>query len=263
MKISLVQVDSPDDEPAPTRLDRVAAMVAGIADRPDLIVLPELWGVGFNHFDDYQQCAESIDGATVSTFARIAAERRCFIHAGSFVHRDGDVLRNTGVLLGPDGNLVHSFDKVHIFGYRSRETELLTPGTRAGAVATQFGQVSGTTCYDLRFPGLWARLVDAGAEFVIVPAAWPAARLAHWRLLTAARALDNQVFVIACNAVGTHGEVELAGYSRIVDAWGDVVAEAGTDEGSTTVEIDPSLVARTRAEFPVLADRLPDYSVLN
>lgn len=263
MKISLVQVASPDDESAAARLDRVAATVANVGNAPDLIVLPELWGVGFNHFDNYHSEAESLSGATVSTFSQIAAERGCFIHAGSFVHQDGDVLRNSGVLLGPDGSLVHSFDKVHIFGYQSRETELLTPGTRVRAVHTPFGQVSGTTCYDLRFPGLWTRLVDAGAELVIVPAAWPAARLAHWQLLTAARAVDNQVFVISCNAVGTHGGVELAGHSRIVDPWGEVVVEAETNEGITTAEIDPELVRRTRDEFPVLANRLADYSTLN
>lgn len=263
MKISLVQIASPDDESAAERLDRVSTTVANADNAPDLIVLPELWGVGFNHFDDYQSKAESLSGTIVSTFSRIAAERGCFVHAGSFVHQDGDVLRNSGVLLGPDGSLVHSFDKVHIFGYKSRETELLTPGVRARAVQTPFGQVSGTTCYDLRFPGLWTRLVDAGAEIIIVPAAWPAARLAHWRLLTAARAVDNQVFVIACNAVGTHAGVELAGHSRIVDPWGDVVIEAGSDAGITTADIDPKLVDRTRSEFPVLADRLTDYSTLN
>lgn len=263
MKISLVQVASPDGESAATRLERVAAIVANAGGAPDLIVLPELWAVGFNHFDDYPAHAESMSGTTISTFSRIARERGCFIHAGSFVHRDGEVLRNRGVLLGPDGALMHSFDKVHIFGYRSRETELLTPGTRAQAVTTPFGQVSGTTCYDLRFPGLWTRLVHAGAELVIVPAAWPAARLRHWQLLTAARAVDNQVFVIACNAVGTHAGVELAGHSRIVDPWGEVRVEAGSHEGITTIEIEPGLVGRTRAEFPVLADRLADYAALD
>ena len=259
MKVSLVQVASPDGEIPPARIERVAATVSGIADTVDLIVLPELWATGFNHFGTYRATAEELDGDTMSTFAQIAAERRCYVHAGSFVHRDGGVLRNSGVLFGPDGSLVHSFDKVHIFGYQSRENELLTPGNRVRAVPTSFGQVSGTTCYDLRFPGLWTQLVDVGAEIVIVPAAWPAARLAHWRLLTSARAVDNQVFVIACNAVGTHGGIELAGHSRIVDPWGEVVVEAGTAEGITTVEIDPSAVARTRAEFPVLADRLTDY----
>jgi predicted amidohydrolase len=262
MKISMVQVASPDEESAADRLARVAALVAAIPDTPDLIVLPELWRTGFNHFDEYVATAEDLDGETVATFSQIAAERGCYLHAGSIVRTDGDVLRNSGVLLDPHGELVHSFDKVHIFGYRSRETELLAPGTHVAAVSTPFGRISGTTCYDLRFPGLWTRLVDSGAEIVIVPAAWPAARLAHWRLLTTARAVDNQVIVVACNAVGTHGGVELAGHSRIVDPWGEVLVEAGTDEGVTTLDLDPGVVARTRTEFPVLADRLDDYRSL-
>lgn len=262
MKVSLVQVASPDGESVATRLERVAARVAAISDQSDLIVLPELWATGFNHFEDYRSSAEDIDGPVAATFSQIAAERGCYVHAGSFVRVDGPVLRNSGVLFDPNGELVHSFDKVHIFGHQSRETELLAPGTRARAVPTPFGHLSGTTCYDLRFPGLWTRLVDLGAEIVIVPAAWPAARLAHWRLLTAARAVDNQVFVIACNAVGTHGGVHLGGHSRIVDPWGELIVEAGTEEGITTVDIDPSAVARTRTEFPVLRDRLEDYRSL-
>ncbi len=263
MKVALIQVASPDTEPAAERLRRVAARVSALPGDPDLIVLPELWTVGFNHFDDYATAAETLDGPLVRTFAELAAERRCLVHAGSIVRRDRGSLWNTAVLIGPDGMVLHTFDKVHIFGYKSREIELLSPGRTVQAVDTRFGVMAGTTCYDLRFPGLWTQLVGAGAEIVIVPAAWPSARLTHWRLMTEARAVDNQVFVIACNAVGTHGGVELGGRSRIVDPSGQVVTEAGTDEDVTTATIDTTLVARTRTEFPVLADRLDDYSILN
>ena len=263
MKIALVQVASPDDETPTQRRERVYAIVAGIEHSVDLIVLPELWRVGFNHFDLYETEAESLHAATVQRFAALAAERRCFIHIGSIVQRNDGALKNTSIMLDASGQIAHHYSKVHVFGYQSLESKLLTPGDQIYSTATGFGVVSATTCYDLRFPGLWTELVAAGSEIVIVPAAWPAARREHWQLLTAARAVDNQVFVIACNAVGTHGGAELAGYSRIVDPWGTVVAEAGTDEGITYAEIDPALVGRTRAEFPVLADRLDDYSSLN
>lgn len=262
MRIALVQLASPDDETPAHRLDRVRTRLADVPDGVDLIVLPELWKVGFNHFDDYATVAESMHGATIQTLALIAAERRCMVHAGSIVRRNGDHLLNTSVLLAATGQVIHHFDKVHIFGYQSRETELLTPGRQVYAAATDFGDIAATTCYDLRFPGLWTQLVAAGAKLVIVPAAWPARRLDHWRLLTAARAVDNQVFVIACNAVGTHGGVQLGGHSRVVDPWGDVLAEAGDDESITVIDIDPGVVDATRAEFPVLADRRDDYDSL-
>nr|WP_064570903.1 carbon-nitrogen family hydrolase [Gordonia sp. LAM0048] len=264
MKIALVQVASPDDETAAHRLDRVRTLVDGLPDDIDLIVLPELWRVGYNHFDDYPASAEDLYGPTVSTMAAIARRRSCLVHAGSIVEdRGSNRLRNTAVLLGPDGTVVHHYSKVHVFGYQSQEARLLEPGEQVHAVDTAFGPVAATTCYDLRFPGLWSEIGLAGAQLVIVPAAWPMARREHWRLLTSARAVDNQVFVIACNAAGTHAGVELAGHSRIVDPWGSVVAEAGSDEGVTLAEIDPALVSAVRSEFPVLGDRLPDYSVLS
>ncbi|MHA4854554.1 carbon-nitrogen family hydrolase [Rhodococcus sp. MSC1_016] len=263
MKIALVQVASPDSESPAHRLERVRETVAGIDQDVDLIVLPELWRVGFNHFDRYDSDAESLHGPTVQVFAALASERKCLIHIGSIVQRGDATLRNTSILLDATGQIVHHYSKVHVFGYQSRETQLLSPGNQLYSSATPHGVVAATTCYDLRFPGMWTELVRAAAEIVIVPAAWPAARREHWQLLTAARALDNQLFVIACNATGTHGGVELAGHSRIVDPWGRVVVEADDREGVTIAEIDPALVYRTRAEFPVLADRLDDYTALN
>ncbi|MGW4094127.1 carbon-nitrogen family hydrolase [Nocardia sp. NPDC004750] len=264
MKIALAQIASPDDESPQHRLERVGRTLTEFDENADLIVLPELWRVGYNHFDDYPAAAENLDGSTVQTIQDVARARGCYVHAGSIVERaSGGGLRNTALLIGPDGRIVHRYSKIHVFGYESREAELLLRGNRLSVASTEFGRTAATTCYDLRFPALWAELVHAGAEFVLVPAAWPKVRLAHWRLLTAARAVDNQVVVIACNGVGTHNGVELGGHSRIVDPWGEVVAEAGDSEGFTVAEIDLSVVARTRAEFPVLADGLDDYRCLN
>ncbi|NKX86856.1 carbon-nitrogen family hydrolase [Nocardia coubleae] len=264
MKVALVQVASPDAETPAHRLERVRRLLGGVDTDTDLIVLPELWRVGYNNFDGYPDAAEDLDGPTVQTIQAIARERQCIVHAGSIVERaDGAKLRNTAITIGPDGRILHRYSKIHVFGYRSREVELLAPGESITVADSGFGPTTATTCYDLRFPGLWTELVDAGAEIVIVPAAWPKARLAHWRLLTSARAVDNQVIVIACNAVGTHNGVELAGHSRVVDPWGEVLAEADDSEGITYAVVDPSVVERTRTEFPVLADRLADYGVLN
>ncbi|ONM48960.1 carbon-nitrogen family hydrolase [Nocardia donostiensis] len=264
MKVALAQIASPDPETPAHRLERVRQMLAAFSADADLIVLPELWRVGYSHFDSYQAAAEDLDGATVQVLQAIARDRTCYVHAGSIIeHTDGGKLRNTAVLIDPEGRITHHYSKIHVFGYQSLETELLQPGQQIQVADTAFGPIGATTCYDLRFPGLWTELVQAGAEIVIVPAAWPKSRLAHWRLLTSARAVDNQVVVIACNAVGTHNGVEFGGHSRIVDPWGEVLAEAGDSEGITLAELDPAVVARTRAEFPVLGDRLDDYSFLN
>ncbi|MFL0713681.1 MAG: carbon-nitrogen family hydrolase [Microcella pacifica] len=262
MRVALVQVASPDTEGQDARILRVESTLRGM-ERADLIVLPELWSAGYFHFDDYDALAETMSGPTMAMCSRVAADLGVHVHIGSIVERgESGRLHNTSILLGPDGSVVHRYRKIHVFGYKSREASLLTPGTALPVAELEFGRVVGTTCYDLRFPGLWTELSDRGAEIVIVPAAWPDARLAHWRLLTSARALEHQVFVLACNAVGVQNGVPLGGHSRLVDPWGRVLAEAGAGEEILYVDIDPGHVQQVRAEFPVIQDRIARYDTL-
>ncbi|MPY81105.1 MAG: carbon-nitrogen family hydrolase [Actinophytocola sp.] len=256
MRIALVQVASPQEESPSQRRSRVGRMVSS-ARGADLVVLPELWVAGYFAFDRYGELAERLDGPTVAAGRLWARELDAHVHLGSVIEKDSDGrLFNTAVLLAPDGQIVHTYRKVHVFGYASRESELLTPGDRVTVADTVFGPMAATTCYDLRFPELWRGLVDRGAKAVVVPAAWPAARREHWRLFTTCRAVEQQVLLIACNAVGVQqGGTELGGHSRVVDPWGSVLAEAGTEEGVTFCDIDPAVVDKVRGEFPVLADR--------
>ncbi|MGP0222514.1 carbon-nitrogen family hydrolase [Paenarthrobacter sp. NCHU4564] len=262
MKIALVQVASPDNESRGERLERVEALLRTIKGA-ELIVLPELWSAGYFHFDQYQDLAETVAGPTVSMCSRVAKDLGVHLHIGSIVEAGGDgELSNTSILLGPDGSVVHTYRKIHVFGYKSKEASLLTAGTSLPVAELPFGTTAGITCYDLRFPGLWMELSNRGAEIVIVPAAWPAARREHWRLLTSARAVEHQIFVIACNATGTQEGVELGGHSRVVDPSGNVLAEANEDESVVLVDIDPARVSAVRQEFPVINDRLAAYDSL-
>jgi predicted amidohydrolase len=255
MKIALVQVASPLEEPVAERVARVGATVERLAGH-DLIVLPELWAPGYFAFDRYADLAEALDGPLLGELAGWARKLQTHLHAGSVLERDADGrLYNTAVLLGPDGDLVLDYRKVHVFGYQSQEAKLLSPGNRADVADTPLGMVGMTTCYDLRFPELYRVLVDRGAQLVVVPAAWPAARLEHWRLFTRARAVENQVFLLACNAAGAQGDVRLGGHSVVVDPWGRVVAEAGEDEEVLVADLDLKLLTDLRTEFPVLGDR--------
>lgn len=112
-----------------------------------------------------------------------------------------------------------------------------------------------STCYDLRFPELYRKQVDEDAQVFIIPAAWPAARVAAWRTLLQARAIENQVFVVACNTAGTHANTEMGGNSAVISPTGEVLAEAGRGERVLTLDIDLADVAAARESFPVLADR--------
>ncbi|MEE6272659.1 carbon-nitrogen family hydrolase [Georgenia sp. MJ206] len=262
MRVGLVQVASPDGEDPDARRRRVAEMIRS-APPCDLYVLPELWAAGYFSFEQYTERAESLDGPTVSLLAEVARERRAHIHVGSVLEDvPGGRLRNTAVLLDPDGHVVSTYSKIHVFGYRSAEATLLEPGESLATVETPLGRLASTTCYDLRFPGLWQRLSDLGAETTVVPAAWPRERLEHWRLFVSVRAVEHQMFVIACNAVGEQHGTVLGGHSRVVDPWGTVLLELGEDEEVGVCEIDPGQVAAVRREFPVLGDRLPSYDAL-
>ena len=125
------------------------------------------------------------------------------------------------------------------------------PRAQTGSV-----QVGLSTCYDLRFPELYRQQVLAGAEMFLVPAAWPAARVAHWTLLGRARAIENQCVVVQCNTAGTHAGYQMGGHSQVVSASGEVLAEAsGNDQQVLSLDVDLAATTAYREAFPVLDDR--------
>jgi omega-amidase len=126
----------------------------------------------------------------------------------------------------------------------------------AGEVA---GVESGLAiCYDLRFPEQFRAYALAGASVVFVPSEWPHPRLAHWRTLLRARAIENQFFVVACNRVGESKGTQFFGHSTIVDPWGELIVEGGEQEILLTAPIDTGLVAEIRERIPIFADRRPE-----
>jgi predicted amidohydrolase len=257
VRIALVQVASPPQESVANRIARVGEMVRSQAAGADLVVLPELWAAGYFAFEHYEARAESlIDGPTVAAARAWSRELGAHVALGSVVERSPEGLHNTAVVLDPAGTVVHRYRKVHVFGHASREAELLIPGLGTGVFEAPWGTSATTTCYDLRFPELYRDLVDHGARSVLVPAAWPAIRLEHWRLFTSVRAVEQQVLLVACNAAGLqHGGVRLGGHSRVVDPSGQVLVEAGEHEQVVTCEVDPGVVEAVRERFPALADR--------
>lgn len=254
MRVACVQLTYPDGESKPERISRVQSIIEGVADT-DLVVLPELWPTGYFSFDRYEDEAETLDGDMIPDLCKTASRLSIHLMAGTFVERRSDGLANCAVLIDAEGSVIHTYRKVHLFGYESREAELLTPGQDISVGRTGLGQIGMTTCYDLRFPELYRMLVDRGAQLFIIPAAWPKARLDHWRLLLQARALEDQVFVIGCNGAGDQGGTELGGHSMIIDPWGQVLAEAGDDAEILRADLDLNDVSRTRTEFPVLEHR--------
>lgn len=255
MRVALLQIASPDEETIASRRERVDAMVIAEVDLADadLLVLPELWAAGAFRYDQFVDAAEPFDGPTLALARSWASTFDLQVHAGSFVEEDGDRRYNTSVVVSPGGEVLLKYRKVHPFG--RNEARLLTGGDELAVGRIGDLEVGLATCYDLRFPELFRGIVDRGAMATVIASGWPTARVAHWQLFTSARAVEDQMYVIGCNAVGAQAGTELAGLSRVVDPWGTVIVEAGTDEGFTYADIDATLPLQVRERFPALADR--------
>lgn len=222
----------------------------------DLILLPELWNIGFMSFDRYREEAETQEGPTLALLRGLAKELSCHLHTGSFVERREDQLYNSSFLLNPKGEVLGSYQKIHLFAYQSQEAEILTAGTSVTVVASEFGNFGLATCYDLRFPELFRRMLDQGAEFFLVSSAWPYPRLEHWLLLNRTRALENLSCLISSNCVGINRETQFAGHSLVVDPMGQIITGSNDEECIVWAEVDRDIVLRARTEFPALRDRV-------
>lgn len=230
----------------------------------DLVALPELWNVGFFAFDRYEDAAEPLDGETLTLLAETAATHDMGLLAGSIVEDLAETagetpaetgLANTSVFFDRDGERLAVYRKQHLFGYESQESRLLTPGESLGVASFEGFTVGMTTCYDLRFPSLYASLLDEGVTLLLVPSAWPYPRVEHWKTLTRARAIENLSYLAAVNGVGRFGDAALVGRSAVLDPWGTTLASTGDDADLVVAEVDPDRVEAVRADFPALRDR--------
>lgn len=255
MRASLIQIAVDPDESVEDRRVRAASLV--VAQRgADLVVLPELWPVGAFAYTAFEAEAEPLEGPTHEVMAKAAAEAGTWLHAGSFVERAADgTLYNTSLVFSPQGERTAVYRKIHRFGFDKGEAVMMGAGEKLVTVALPDTTLGLATCYDLRFPEQFRGLVDAGAEALVVVAGWPERRRAHWTLLAQARAVENQSYVLAVGTAGTHGDIQQAGHSIVVDPWGEVLAQAGADEEVLTVELDADKVRATREQFPALKDR--------
>ena len=268
MRVALIQLAYGDDEPVVDRTRRVAALVREQAGH-DLVVLPELWSAGGFAYREWAARAESVDGPVAAAMSAAARDAGVLLHAGSIAERPGDGERgpegkdlwNTSLVFSARGELLASYRKIHRFGFGTGEPKLMEAGEHLAYVDVpdagrgEPGRAALSTCYDLRFPELYRAQLDGGAQLFVVPAAWPAARVGHWTLLGQARAIENQCVLVACNTAGTHAGVPMGGRSQVVLPTGEVIASAGVDEDVLSVEVDLSVVAAAREQFPVLRDR--------
>ena len=218
-------------------------------------MLPEVWYPGYFSFDGYADAAAHTP-EMIERLGDIARDANACLHAGSLIEADGDRLYNTSVMFGPDGQTIGRYRKMHLFGYGSREQELLTPGSDVVVVDTPLGRLGMAVCYDLRFPELFRRMSEKGAVGFTVASAWPHPRVEAWDTLLRARAIENQAVMMACNGVGASDSgAMLCGRSAIVDPWGVTIGSLGSDPAVLIRDVDFHAVGSARSRFPALADR--------
>ena len=199
--------------------------------------------------------------ATLATFRELARALGLFVHVGSLaVKASADKAVNRSFLIDRRGEIVARYDKIHMFdvdlkgGESYRESRSYRPGELAVLSDLPWGRLGLTICYDLRFPALYRALAEAGATFLAIPSAFTRQTgEAHWHVLMRARAIENGSFVFAAAQGGDHENGRATfGHSLVVDPWGRVIAEGGSEPGVIFADVDPAEVATARARVPSL-----------
>ncbi len=272
MKAGLVQLCAGDDP------------VANLAATRDLIAQAAAQGAGFVLTPEVTNCVSQdrahqravlqaeVDDITLAGLRETARDLGIWLSIGSLALKtDGDDGRfaNRSFLIGPDGGIVARYDKIHMFDVDVSATETFResagfrPGDRAVVAQTPFAQIGLTICYDIRFAYLHRALAQAGADILLVPAAFsPVTGAAHWEPLLRARAIETGCYVLAAAQTGTHpikhGKPrQTHGHSMAIAPWGEVLVDMGTDTGTAIVDLDLAEVAKSRQRIPALTHDRP------
>lgn len=272
-RIALFQAQSGID-PAANAERLVAAVREAAAGSAKMLFTPEMSGM----LDRDRARANSrarveADDEVLAAVRRAAATSAIWVHLGSLALRgEGGKLVNRGFVIDDRGEIRARYDKIHLFdvdlptGESWRESAMYEAGTSAVIVPdTPVGKLGLTICYDLRFPELFQRLSEAGADVISVPAAFtvPTGR-AHWQVLMRARAIEAELFIVAAAQAGRHEDGrETYGHSLVADPWGEIIVEMGGEPGLAFAELDLARIADVRARIPVHQHRRPIGPVAN
>jgi predicted amidohydrolase len=269
MRVAAVQLNSGADKGRNLETaERLVREAAGAG--AELAVLPEKWNL-LVPGPELLEGAEPLDGPTLTAARGWAKELGITLVAGSIAERSDDPAHsfNTSVLIGPDGDDLGVYRKIHLFdvdveGVSYRESDHETPGDEivvAGPVGSDGFRVGLSVCYDVRFPELYRAIALAGADLITVPAAFtiPTGR-AHWEVMLRARAIEDQAFVVAAGQAGKGPDpYDSWGHSMVVGPWGTVLATTEHNgEAVVVADCDPAERDRVRAEMPLLASRRPE-----
>lgn len=232
----------------------VREALARVAGRgANLAVLPEMWSTGFS-YKNLNELALRTQGI-VDELLELSARHKLVI-VGSMPEPNGAKVFNT-IFLADNGRLAGVYRKIHLFSLLG-EDQAFSGGDSWLLSDTTIGKVGVIICYDLRFPELSRRLALEGAQVLCVPAQWPKPRQEHWRTLLRARAMENQLFVVSCNACGLIRKLDFFGMSMIINPKGDVLEETGEGSCEILAGLDMQVMTDWRAQIPCFNDRRPE-----
>ncbi|WP_226087847.1 carbon-nitrogen family hydrolase [Mesobacillus sp. S13] len=255
-KIACLQMDIAFGDPETNYKNAAKLIEQANGQKPDMIVLPELWTTGYD-LDNLKTTAEEEAQAAKEFLKDAALKYDSHFIGGSVANKTEAGIENTLLVFDKDGAQAGTYSKLHLFKLMDEHLHLAA-GKEKGIFSLDGHKFAGLICYDIRFPE-WVRvhaLQDVEAMFVV--AEWPIQRLEHWRALLIARAIENQCFVIACNRAGSDPNNTFAGHSMVINPWGEVIAEGGDDEEILIAEIDLDEVKDARSKIPIFTDRRPE-----
>ncbi len=266
IRIACLQVNSGSDYQ--TNLETVTVMAREAAGAgAQFILSPEYALMMDGSGKVMRERALTADGApALGELQSLARELGVWFLAGSLTLRsDDERIVNRSFLISAAGQVVASYDKIHMFdvtlpdGRMIRESSTYKPGARAVVTDTPWGRLGMTVCYDLRFPGLFRTLAQAGAQMITVPSSFQRQTgKAHWHTLLRARAIENECFIIAPAMCGDHpGNRQTYGHTLVIDPWGEIIADGGEAPGIVYADIDVARVAKIRGMMPSLEHDRP------
>lgn len=259
MKYALYQMDIVAGNPEENR-QKVKKWVAATmaAENPDVLMLPEMWTTAFT-LPELDEIADH-DGEPTTTFIQeLAKEYEVNIVGGSIANKKQGDVYNTALVVDRKGTVVYTYDKIHLVPMLDEHRYLAGGKEKVHTFELEGVKMGIIICYDLRFPELARNLMLQGVDVLHIVAEWPTPRKNHWKHLQLARAIENQMYVVSCNRVGSYNDEGFAGTSMIIDPWGEPIKVGSEDKEETIVStIDLETVPKIRKNVPITTSRVPE-----
>ena len=261
MKIAAVQLSTVLGQ-VDTNYKRVEeAVLQAAREHADIVVLPEMWNTSF-YPSNVGQLADDNGKRTKAFLASLAKRHGIHIVGGSVATCKEDGIYNTTYIVNRQGELAGTYDKVHLFA-PGGEDAVFKAGEKLNLFTLDGVTMASIICYDVRFTE-WVRMAAlGGAKVLFVPAAWPDVRIDHWRILNRARAIENQMFIVAVNNCGMAGSLHFGGHSMIIDPLGQILGEGKETQTVVMADVDLHCLTSIRETIHVFRDRRPSLYTLD